>query len=1038
MKGAWALTVAAILLPLALADGRRLRSNHDDVVLRQHLGRSIFRTPQRKLSTETDPMRRFFGDLVLNMPDLEATQGTILGPLHLNLTDFFCFDFEFDEILINLLEGDSEEEPDSFQLEVTDLLFSCTMNVSWGYGNNGGQGAASVISDKNYLKAVVSRDPAAEVTEDNCKRSKIDIDTLEFNGDLSLQVMNLYRGFIRRIVENKAEEKSCGIMTFILELAVGLADGVLDEIDNAAIPERADPLYLEHEFINPGNASIVSLEGDELAGDLLGMALRNLNSFYAERKPDPTASTGDGMDYGFNAVVRGNFTNEDSVFASSQNEMTVNLSTTLVDLRINLTNIRIHGLDTAVVTPATVIGTSTMQTHFSWTNLTIEVDLIGSVSASTHADGFIVNAHEVEPLVESMTAAIRVDSINATVSLFVPLDRAEVDDLTLGHVIHWQDLPPCIPEVLFGVVVSQLDVTVGDIHEPVVQGIESNVIQRIAQKGVQIGLVSYENRIIEVIPDFFQSTMWDAVDDILQEHHCPNETVDSVSASRGSDQGSRRLTEEEEEEEEEDFVRPTGADLYVNIICAFVCVCTAALAAGLTMGLLSLDELMLLIKERAGATEEERKAAANLLPIVRQHHLLLVSLLLMNALANEALPLFLDKLVGGYAAVVISVTLVLFFGEIIPTALFTGPNQVKLASSLAPIVRTVMFVLSPVAWPIAKILDRVLADEHDSGYNRGELTALVRIQYEEHLASKRKRKSNLKQAIKEFESMESLDTYTSQRSSGRKVHPEIRNTLRAVKRQFSRRQLMESDELHVDEVTMVEGALQMGTTNAGEVYTPWSQVFAIPSDMILNERNAVKIYRSGFSRIPIYRKSDEDADDNTRVFGILSTKRLIVVDSQDQREVATLPLTIPRCVSPHTSLVDLINIFQEGGVRCSHMALVCTRPEEAMAALKKREPVPDEAGLMGVVTLEDVLETLIQEEIYDEYDRQERKKFELARWGFQRWRRFVRNRKKRRGELNYSSITSGEPNIVRVVEEGAGKEEPSETTTLLDRLNPFS
>ena len=74
------------------------------------------------------------------------------------------------------------------------------------------------------------------------------------------------------------------------------------------------------------------------------------------------------------------------------------------------------------------------------------------------------------------------------------------------------------------------------------------------------------------------------------------------------------------------------------------------------MGLLSLDELMLLIKQRAGATEKERKAAGRLLPIVRQHHLLLVSLLLMNAMANEALPLFLDKIVPGYLAVILSVT----------------------------------------------------------------------------------------------------------------------------------------------------------------------------------------------------------------------------------------------------------------------------------------------------------------------------------------------------------------------------------------------
>jgi hypothetical protein len=46
------------------------------------------------------------------------------------------------------------------------------------------------------------------------------------------------------------------------------------------------------------------------------------------------------------------------------------------------------------------------------------------------------------------------------------------------------------------------------------------------------------------------------------------------------------------------------------------------------------------IQERAAPTEMERQMAQQLLPIVRQHHRLLVTLLLLlNAVANEALPL---------------------------------------------------------------------------------------------------------------------------------------------------------------------------------------------------------------------------------------------------------------------------------------------------------------------------------------------------------------------------------------------------------------
>jgi len=182
-----------------------------------------------------------------------------------------------------------------------------------------------------------------------------------------------------------------------------------------------------------------------------------------------------------------------------------------------------------------------------------------------------------------------------------------------------------------------------------------------------------------------------------------------------------------------------------NGIFSLLCVVTAALAAGLTMGLLSLDPLMLLIKIRAGATKEEQDQAAALLPIVKQHHLLLVTLLLLNSMANEALPLFLEELVSPVVAVVMSVTLVLFFGEIVPSAIFTGPNKVALAYRMVPLVQFVMILLWPLAFPIAKLLDHVLHDENSEtpdAFGRGELSALVRIQYEERMAQKQRVKAS--------------------------------------------------------------------------------------------------------------------------------------------------------------------------------------------------------------------------------------------------------------------------------------------------------
>ena len=51
------------------------------------------------------------------------------------------------------------------------------------------------------------------------------------------------------------------------------------------------------------------------------------------------------------------------------------------------------------------------------------------------------------------------------------------------------------------------------------------------------------------------------------------------------------------------------------------------------------------------------------LQVLKRPHWLLVTLLLVNAAAMEALPIFLDRLVSPTWAIVLSVTAVLFFGE---------------------------------------------------------------------------------------------------------------------------------------------------------------------------------------------------------------------------------------------------------------------------------------------------------------------------------------------------------------------------------------
>merc|ERR1712000_440283 len=97
-----------------------------------------------------------------------------------------------------------------------------------------------------------------------------------------------------------------------------------------------------------------------------------------------------------------------------------------------------------------------------------------------------------------------------------------------------------------------------------------------------------------------------------------------------------------------------------------------------------------------------------------------------NAIAMEALPLFLDRLVGPFFAIILSVTLVLLFGEIIPQALCTRYG-LAIGATFSPLVWLLIGILFPIGYPLGKLLDCILG--HDSGtfYRRAELKELVGI-----------------------------------------------------------------------------------------------------------------------------------------------------------------------------------------------------------------------------------------------------------------------------------------------------------------------
>jgi CBS domain containing-hemolysin-like protein len=74
---------------------------------------------------------------------------------------------------------------------------------------------------------------------------------------------------------------------------------------------------------------------------------------------------------------------------------------------------------------------------------------------------------------------------------------------------------------------------------------------------------------------------------------------------------------------------------------------------------------------------QRQKLGRVVAPLISNNHRLLVSLLLLNCVCAESLPIVLDGLPGlpSWVAVLLSVVLIVVFGEIIPTAIFANSKN---------------------------------------------------------------------------------------------------------------------------------------------------------------------------------------------------------------------------------------------------------------------------------------------------------------------------------------------------------------------------
>lgn len=150
-------------------------------------------------------------------------------------------------------------------------------------------------------------------------------------------------------------------------------------------------------------------------------------------------------------------------------------------------------------------------------------------------------------------------------------------------------------------------------------------------------------------------------------------------------------------------------------------------------------------------------------------------------------------------------------------------------------------------------------------------------------------------------------------------------------------------DLDEDEVEIIQGALQLSEKQVSEIMTSIHRVYWLTRETVVDNIKIDEIKIANWSRIPIFNQK------LTTCYGILRMKDLVDIDFDEKSyKVSELKLHPTKMVGSRTALDTMFRKFI--GARTHLM------------------PVEKNDKIVGIITIEDLIEEIIGHEIIDESD----------------------------------------------------------------------
>ncbi|EFO94212.1 hypothetical protein CRE_30436 [Caenorhabditis remanei] len=352
----------------------------------------------------------------------------------------------------------------------------------------------------------------------------------------------------------------------------------------------------------------------------------------------------------------------------------------------------------------------------------------------------------------------------------------------------------------------------------------------------------------------------------------------------------------------------------------------SALCSGLTLGLMALTPQELKILMKSGTTSEQKYASA-IYPMRIHGNRLLCTVIIMNVIVNTGITLLFDDMAEGLIAFVASTVGIVIFGEILPQSICVKYGLAVGANTVF-ITRFFMFILFPITWPLGKILDKYAGVDIDV-VNRSRMVEMLKMNMEN-----------------------------------------------------------EACDIDLSTLKIAIGAMELTKKSVRDVMTDIDDVFMLSEDQVLNAETMTRVSDSGYTRIPVY-----EGNNRNKVKNLLYVSDLALIGKDNNitvKAVARFNKRRLRIVDENMPLTALMDEFKMGDY---HLAMVAKALDvkkhhngkfvddkmdnfilksmklveaTVLPAVDASEDHP--VTLVGLITLEDITEELLQAEITDETD----------------------------------------------------------------------